>query len=147
MRYLLLLLICIPCFSRDNTIIISKKVPKEISAEVVRSVVSLNKALNEVKFTFVDGLLNYKIYIDFSLDLKDNIAGEARRGVFYCLITIFPPSYNVFKTTVWHEIGHCKGLDHKGVHGNVMSEKVDPFYSYPDEKIQEFLQDLKKVMK
>lgn len=144
MKYFILLF-CLPCLAYDTTVIIRKNVPHSISREVVKDVISLNKAFGRNKFTFADSPLNYKIFFNFSPYPQGTVAGEAVSTVFYCDITIYPSSYPVFKTVVWHELGHCMGLKHKSKLRDVMSEMVDPFDSYTDEKLNEFIKDLKGV--
>lgn len=146
MRYIIFLLISVTTFAKDYTIVVSKDVDRVMSKHIVYNTIQLNKELKETKFTFVDRFVNYKIFITYSPKPKGYIAGEALKRFFYCSITLYPPSINVFKTTLWHEIGHCTGLGHNGVHGHIMSEKVDPFENYSEDKVKEFIEDMKKVI-
>jgi len=144
---LLLLLFALPSYGRDSTIVITQDTDNNIAKNVVYDVVDLNKRIGKNKFTFVDNFTNYRIFISYNFQPKGNIAGEAVKYLFYCRITLYPPSYNVFKTTVWHEIGHCLGMDHEGYVGHIMSEKVKSFKEYSQEEIDTFVENVKRRVK
>lgn len=147
MKMFFLLLFSSLSYGRDYSVIISKTVPKDLTPIFVKNVIDLNKEVGGNHITFVNSLLNKKIYIDYDPVQFENAAGMAIRRTFYCRITLYPLSEGIYKTTLWHEIGHCLGLNHNGVVGRIMSEKVKAFQNYSQEEVEFFLNDVRRQLR
>lgn len=147
MRYLLILLIASVSFGKDVEILVNRDTPRDVTFGIVKSVLDLNKSVGDNKITFVNATFSYKIFITYVPKQKETIAGEAYKTLLFCKINLYPNSFGILKTTVWHEIGHCLGLGHDGVVGKIMSEKVKPFSTYPGAEVSEFLENVKEAIK
>lgn len=70
-------------------------------------------------------------------------AGYATMQGDTCLVELaerlFKTHQSFRKTVVWHELGHCAGLDHDTDDGEVMSATTSVFTSYDGEAIERFL--------
>ena len=86
-----------------------------------------------------------KITIRRVADWKDapRRAGYATLEGDSCLVELadrlFGTHREVRKTVVWHEIGHCAGLDHDDRDGEIMSATSSTFASYEPAVIAEFV--------
>lgn len=140
---LLFLLLALPALAKDITITVMPSTPYDVSKDIMYSIVDLNNGVGGNKITFVNDLFSYKVKIEYQNKDNGSTAGEAWKGYLYCKINLYPASHNVFKTTVWHEIGHCLGLSHDGNIGHIMSEKVLPFGQYSPKEVNYFLNSMK----
>ena len=78
----------------------------------------------------------------------DPYLGLATLFTHKCLIQLSRILFSEMKKylvpALWHEIGHCFGLDHVSEPQQIMSESVMPFSFYKEEQIQNFIQLLKQ---
>jgi hypothetical protein len=132
---------------RDVTIHFNYRTPSPLVYNIAKSIMELNSSLNDSMFKFGPGPNNYNVTIEYSEAPFKNVAGTAQNMFTYCRIVIYPTSIqnNILKTVVWHEIGHCLGLNHNGYFEHIMSEHVKPFETYNQEEVNLFLLEIKKL--
>ncbi|MBY0372257.1 matrixin family metalloprotease [bacterium] len=73
------------------------------------------------------------------------IAGRATLTAENCLIELGDFIFNddeLMQAVLWHEIGHCGGLQHVKEDGEIMSPVTKPFNQYSSDKVQRFFGDL-----
>jgi hypothetical protein len=77
---------------------------------------------------------------------KNRTAGRATRYNGECLIEIgrFVVEYGetLLGPVLWHEIGHCAGLEHTEAAGELMSRITYPMHHYDTDHIERFVQSL-----
>lgn len=120
--------------------------------EILSILQDLNRKLDNSLFTFNKNN-KPKINLDFTEKTikkqKGGLAGTALILINSCKITIYPVSFNdrILKTVLWHEVGHCFGLEHSKNPNDIMYTSVGQFENYSQDSINSFLQDLKKSSK
>lgn len=120
--------------------------------EILSILQDLNRQLNNSLFTFKRNN-NPKINFDFVEKKikreKNDLAGTALTLMNLCKITIYPISfdYRILKSVLWHEVGHCFGLEHSENPDDIMYYSVTSFQNYSENSINFFLQNLKKSSK
>ena len=120
--------------------------------EILNALEDLNKSLNSSIFTIKKNK-NSKIIFESSQKVRKgangNLAGTAMILINSCKITVFSLSFQdkIVKSVVWHEVGHCFGLEHSENPEDIMYLSVKPFEKYTKESINSFLEDLKKSLK
>lgn len=78
--------------------------------------------------------------------LEAKIAGAAYVGGSQCRIDIpertFDAGEDFLTTVIWHEIGHCYGLNHVSDPNDIMYKSVGSIQYYSDQQKQNFLRRL-----
>jgi len=97
---------------------------------------------------------NQKIYfkmIDQDLEKQNgNITvAQAYVQLNKCIIEIFPSAFDsdILKFVIWHELGHCSGLEHSQSSKDIMYWLVKPPSSYDQMSVDRFLLNLSKSLK
>jgi hypothetical protein len=150
--FVLILLITSGCSSLVRsgpaTINFNSSVDGLLEPQITDFILELNSNLNKDAFRFGRTISGRKIIISYTDKQNGRIAGFARSSAPYCEVTIYPTAIksDILKTTVWHELGHCVGLHHNGVSGEIMSEIALPFKVYKEDKIDRFLKDFNKAV-
>jgi hypothetical protein len=90
-------------------------------------------------------VLTFK-FVDYR-ELNTDTIGMAHVGGNACGIDLSSELFDVLtdhaKTTVWHEIGHCAGLDHIDPKiGEIMSPEAMAFYMYGPKQLDRFRTDI-----
>lgn len=124
----------------------------EQKIKILDGLQDLNRKLDNSLFTFKK---NNKpvIKLDFVEKNvkreKNGLAGTALILMNSCKITIYPVSFDdrILKTVLWHEVGHCFGLEHSKNPNDIMYYSVGQFENYSQEYVDSFIQDLKKSSK
>lgn len=86
-------------------------------------------------------------------DLPSNdgntIVAQAYVELNKCTIEVFPSAFkdNILKPVIWHELGHCSGLEHSDSNSDIMYWLVAPFLMYNENSIKQFLFNLTKSLK
>ena len=120
--------------------------------EILNALNDLNKNFNNSIFTIKKNKSS-KIFFQLSEKTKKsangNLAGTAMNLISSCKITIFSVSWKdkIVKSVIWHEVGHCFGLEHSENPDDIMYLSVKPFEKYTKESVNTFLEDLKKNLK
>jgi hypothetical protein len=66
--------------------------------------------------------------------------GRACMNCDFCQIQVREEfDHGILKSIVWHELGHCAGLQHLTERADIMNPLVVPFHSYSDSSVQDFL--------
>lgn len=155
MKLFLILALFLPSCGRAtrwpaHVIIDIASVPPATSFVWSQAIRDLNEELGEMALKFDsdltvdDKLFSYPIFIKLSsADSAEGHAGVAFVGKNDCFITIYPVSVNfgIEKTVLWHEIGHCLGLDHVTKGNEIMSPGVGMFRYYSRDSINRFKND------
>jgi hypothetical protein len=75
-------------------------------------------------------------------------AGYATMAGDTCLVELadrlFGTHRDFRKTVVWHELGHCAGLDHDDETGEIMSATTSMFSSYDTVAIERFIESFER---
>lgn len=95
---------------------------------------------------------SYPIFLEILTDPpKEATLGTATRNFSNCVIAIRKDVFanarlNVYlPVIIWHEVGHCAGLEHEEKGGYVMSKQVFPLYRFPQKRVDYFLEKLRKA--
>lgn len=142
MKYLLCLLLLVGCKSAPWPARIA--IGEEHRSEIIESLKDLN---NYFKPNLVGSLneLNYSIDVT-TFDLEDPVLGLANPQQNSCAIILserlFHEYEETLKTVVWHEIGHCAGLEHSKKEGDIMYYQASEFSRYTKESIYNFVADV-----
>lgn len=140
----------ISCTNRSNAwpahIIDISGFSDEEKTEVIKSIDDLNLRSNRSFVIFNnndDG--NQKITISKG-EPHEDVLGQAGVSDGTCFIQLMPEAFkNDFLTTVvWHELGHCSGLDHSSDYPDIMYYSVRPLVQYEPSSIYSFLLSLSK---
>ena len=98
--------------------------------------------LNARLITMDEG--GFPIYFtkDASLDSTQNRAGLATLDRLHCIIALAPRVFLTYRThlksVVWHEMGHCAGLEHSDLEGDIMYRTSKQFAWYTEKSIERF---------
>jgi len=145
---LLLILACTQARGgRDVSVHFTNSMPSPVTHKTVKSILELDDDLKFNMFKLGYAYNTYNVIFTYSDTPNGRVAGSAQPSLAFCKIIIYPNAVelDLIKTVIWHELGHCIGLNHNGKVGHIMSEQVNPFESYRKEEINLFLTEVKKV--
>jgi hypothetical protein len=132
---------------RDVSVHFTNAIPSSVTHRTVKSILELDDDLKFNMFKLGYAYNTYNVVFTYSNVPNGKVAGSAQPGLAFCKITIYPNAveFDLIKTVIWHELGHCIGLDHNGRIGHIMSEQVNPFDTYSKEEIDLFLTEVRKA--
>lgn len=117
---------------------------------------AIQKELEELDGYFKPGLTNSLDKTHFKISvtvfgLEEPTLGMAMPGDQSCGIILNEELFTIYKdrlrTVVWHEIGHCAGLDHSSKSSDIMYYAAGPFDEYSKEAINRFITDVYESLK
>lgn len=118
--------------------------------EIVAYTFDLNRELKENAFGFGSAESRYPITIKYSSTpgARPLSAGMALIYHNRCEITIYPLAitHDILKSVLWHEYGHCIGMEHLDISGELMSPGVRQFITYDQNSINLFINAFKQFL-
>ncbi len=105
----------------------------------------INQYSNSILIDFSESHDGSSLYISKKEDIPKfatRVAGRATLEYQKCTIEILSLVSNdddLFKTILWHELGHCAGLEHVPERGEIMYKEAIPFSNLSKEAVERFL--------
>jgi hypothetical protein len=123
-------------------------------AQIIESINSMNTAAGKILVETVPNQNGYPITLVQVEPPPEspNRAGFAIHDDTQCTIqiskTVFDPAKKDYvKSVLWHEMGHCFGLQHDPQNGQLMYYTAEPFKTYSNESINRFFTEITSSVK
>lgn len=152
MRFIFLILFIVSCGKADKwpaCVDVDKTINKKLSDTLKTYTTDLNQELKEQAFLIGPKPKKYTIRVSYSNEPSPiGAAGTATRYFNSCSVVIYPIALerDLLKTVLWHEYGHCLGLEHESEAGEIMSPIVGDFSAYPRSSVNLFLYTFKQFL-
>jgi hypothetical protein len=133
---------------------IDKSTNAFVSNFVIQYTLELNEQLKSEALQFTppdtDKIQAFPIIVRYSeTESEIGAAGTAEKDGYSCIVTIYPVALrsDILKTVLWHEYGHCLGLDHTNANSEIMSAGVFQFRYYKKAAVDRFLNEFKMLLR